>query len=57
MRTQTISARRMQAAGIPVHYHCFETLVHGFLQMGKLAGPRLALHAIAEAVAEAWNKK
>lgn len=50
-------AQRLQAAGIPVHYHCFDTLVHGFLQMGKLAGPRLALHAIAEAVAEAWNKK
>jgi acetyl esterase len=50
-------AERLQAAGIPVHYHCFDTLVHGFLQMGKLVGPRLALQAIADAVAQGWYKK
>ncbi|RZU47514.1 acetyl esterase [Fluviicoccus keumensis] len=50
-------AERLQAAGIPVHYRCFDTLVHGFLQMGKLGGPRLALQVIADAVAQAWNKK
>ena len=54
-------AERLRECGVPVHYRCFDTLVHGFLQMGKLAGPRRAITVLSEAVAQAWqsgeNKK
>lgn len=50
-------AQRLQEAGIAVQYRCFETLVHGFLQMGGLPGPRRAVQQVAEAVAQAWIKK
>lgn len=50
-------AERLQEAGIPVIYRCFYTLVHGFLQMGKLAGPLKAMQVMADAVAQAWDKK
>lgn len=50
-------AQRLQEAGIPVIYRCFDTLVHGFLQMGKLAGPLKAMQVMADAVTQAWVKK
>ena len=50
-------AQRLQECGIPVTYRCFDTLVHGFLQMGKLAGPLKAMQVMADAVAQAWDKK
>ncbi|MDO8331508.1 MAG: alpha/beta hydrolase [Fluviicoccus sp.] len=50
-------AQRLQEAGIPVIYRCFDTLVHGFLQMGKLAGPLKAMQVMADAVAQAWVNK
>lgn len=47
-------AQRLQENGVPARYHCFDTLVHGFLQMGRLPGPLRALSGIAEGVRQAW---
>ena len=40
-------ADALQAAGVEVEYSCWETTIHGFLQMGKV------IPAAADALAEA----
>jgi acetyl esterase len=45
-------AERLKASRVPVRYHCYPAMVHGFVQMGGLVSQAgEALHEIAQAVA------
>lgn len=46
-------AQRLQNAGVPVRYQCFESLVHNFLLLGKIPAAGRAVNEIAIAVGNA----
>lgn len=37
-----------------VNYHCFDDLIHGFLQLGKISVAAQAIDTIAKKVVENW---
>ncbi len=45
-------AKRMQEAGVPVHYHCFEGMIHGFLRDNMASQAKSALHEAARLMKE-----
>jgi acetyl esterase len=50
-------ADRLQAAGVPVRYRCYESMIHGFIMMGGVVdAANRALSECAQALAEAFAK-
>lgn len=50
-------AEKLQAAGVPVRYICYEGMIHGFIMMGRvLDTANRAVSDCAQALAEAFNK-
>jgi acetyl esterase len=51
-------ADRLQAAGVPVTYECFEGMVHGFVTMGgAIAAAHHALYRCAQALRQAFARE
>ena len=47
-------AQALEQAGVNVNYHCFDDLIHGFLQLGKIPVAAQAIDIIAKKVADSW---
>ena len=39
-----------------ISYHCFDDLIHGFLQLGKIPVAAQAIDIIAKKLAESWGR-
>lgn len=49
-------AEKLRQQGVPVTHRCFESLIHGFLQMGSVPAARTAIDEIAQTLNAAWKK-
>ena len=47
-------AQSLEQAGVSVEYHCFDDLIHGFLQLGKIPVAAQAIDMIAKKLAGSW---